>query len=274
MALKYNTKQAYLNATNKFCSRDLSLVSGPLTGRNLTRILDKLKPANMHILDVGCGYGKLILQAKKEFPDNKFTGVDLNPANVSIAKKSASFSDFFVMDIESLHFRSESFDIVFCADTLEHAYNPSAALKELSRVLKKGGFMVLSVPNYFNITGLFKFFFEKSGLYRKKTFNGFRPSPVENENFMTSLKTRKMIRKSGLGIVHAEGIELLGGIIPFFGLNYTYYLLGKKLGRVLRFIFYRFGDLMFYICLAADTLSRKLFPFILISLHTFYICRK
>lgn len=276
MNLKYKNKNEYVQKIQTFYSQDSSLVSGPLIGKNLMRILKKINPKNKRILDVGCGYGKLIQQTKKEYPDNEFIGVDLNSNDVSIAKSNLKFGNFFVMELESLNFKPASFDLIFCADTLEHAYNSEKAIEELSRVLKRNGLLILSVPNYFNITGLFKLFFEKLGFYERNTFNGFRISPVEHENFLTYFKLKKLLKKSEFTISYLEGIELLGGIIPFLGLYYTWYLIGKKFRKksLLRFVLFRLGDISKVLYNFFDLLSRYIVPFKYFALHNFYVCKK
>jgi len=49
-------------------------------------------------------------------------------------------------DICDLPFENESFDIIFCNHVLEHIQNDGLAIKELYRILKKGGFGVFQVP--------------------------------------------------------------------------------------------------------------------------------
>lgn len=276
MVLKYENKADYVKATQKFYSSDETLVSGPLKGRELLRILRKIKPKDKKILDVGCGFGALIEEVMLIYPRNEFIGVDINKQIVSEAKKRVKKADFKVRDLENLKFKSNSFDVVFCTDTLEHAYNFEKAIKELSRVLKKDGHLIISIPNYFNITGIAKTIMEEGGIYAESSFNGFRTTPVEHENFVTSLKIRKLLKNNKLKIKHYEGIELLGGIIPFAGLFYTWYLIGKKFkdnsfGRI---FFFAIGDLAEVIFTAVDLFSRYFYPFKLIALHNIYICKK
>jgi len=39
------------------------------------------------------------------------------------------------------------FDVVVCTETMEHLLNPSKGLTEMNRVLKSGGFLIISTPN-------------------------------------------------------------------------------------------------------------------------------
>ena len=49
-------------------------------------------------------------------------------------------------DICNLHFKDDSFDVVFCNHVLEHIPDDKKAMQELFRVLKKGGFGVFQIP--------------------------------------------------------------------------------------------------------------------------------
>ena len=50
--------------------------------------------------------------------------------------------------MESLPFPDNKFDVVFACHSFEHTERPTATLREINRVLKKGGIMVLVTPNY------------------------------------------------------------------------------------------------------------------------------
>lgn len=73
-----------------------------------------------------------------------------------------------VSDIISIPEPSESFDAVMCVEVLEHLPDPISALKELTRLLKPGGVLVLTAPfnslthfsPYFFYTGFSRYFYE------------------------------------------------------------------------------------------------------------------
>lgn len=116
----------------------------------------KLKP-DFVVLDAGCGSGRH-LRALAKLPGLKIVGIDRNPSDVAEARKAlknmpdALCSDYHVScaDITMLPFESESFDCVICSEVLEHIPEHEAALKELIRVLKPEGNLVVSVPRYFS----------------------------------------------------------------------------------------------------------------------------
>jgi SAM-dependent methyltransferase len=56
-----------------------------------------------------------------------------------------------------LPYKGESFDYVVCLEGIEHTENPFNAIREFARVLRKGGKLILSFPNYLNIEKRIKF---------------------------------------------------------------------------------------------------------------------
>lgn len=116
----------------------------------------KLQPGSS-VLDAGCGSGRH-LRALARLPGLKLVGIDRNPADVEEAQKNlknmtdAVSTGFHVAcgDITALPFESESFDCVICSEVLEHIPEHEEALKELVRVLKPQGSLVVSVPRYFS----------------------------------------------------------------------------------------------------------------------------
>jgi 2-polyprenyl-3-methyl-5-hydroxy-6-metoxy-1,4-benzoquinol methylase len=115
----------------------------------------KLRP-NSLILDAGCGSGRH-LRALAKLPDLKIIGIDrngsdLNDAMTALKNMPDALSDNYLVscaDIKNLPFASASFDCVICSEVLEHIPEHENALKELVRILKPQGDLVVSVPRYF-----------------------------------------------------------------------------------------------------------------------------
>ncbi len=102
-------------------------------------------------LDIGCGEGKLAFLAKQKY--RQIYSIDIVASSIRRAQEKAkklgeSKIHFQVADVnEGLSFEDAYFDAVSCVVILEHIYNPGELLKEIYRVLKTEGQLVIVVPN-------------------------------------------------------------------------------------------------------------------------------
>ncbi len=120
--------------------------------RNRSRLIMHNSKLNRtdKVLDAGCGIGLYGLNyAIKQKAD--VIGVDMSKDKIENAeklKKSLGITNikFEKGDLTNLKFKDNSFDFVLCSDVLEHIPNDKKALKELARVLKKGGSLILTFP--------------------------------------------------------------------------------------------------------------------------------
>jgi SAM-dependent methyltransferase len=96
------------------------------------------------ILDVGCATGTFLL-GMKELPGWEVAGVEISPHAANIARKHQL--EVFTGTLEEAHLPSSSFDAVTLWDVLEHLHDPMEGLREIHRILKPGGILVLRVPN-------------------------------------------------------------------------------------------------------------------------------
>lgn len=99
-------------------------------------------------LDVGCGSGFFSRMLAER--DAHVTGVDGSSAMVAEAERlgcgSAGLTFRRIGNAESLPFADASFDGVLCLSLLEYLERPTACLMEMARVLRPGGWLVLSTP--------------------------------------------------------------------------------------------------------------------------------
>jgi len=106
-------------------------------------------PAEASILECGCGVGfSSYLLAKEGF---KVTGIDISPLFISEAKKGYGKQQdlrFLVEDVNNMSFIDRSFDSVCSIAFLEHIVDLKATLKEMCRILKKDGLLIIFMPNF------------------------------------------------------------------------------------------------------------------------------
>jgi 2-polyprenyl-3-methyl-5-hydroxy-6-metoxy-1,4-benzoquinol methylase len=96
------------------------------------------------VLDLGCGEGYGTNELRLE--GIHITGMDHSKEAVDAAIKK--YGNFFVAgDICNIPLESETYDTIICFEVLEHIHGIEQALKEIFRILKKGGRFILSTPN-------------------------------------------------------------------------------------------------------------------------------
>lgn len=112
-----------------------------------------LNNPNMRILDMGCANGFLSFWLEKR-TKRCIYGMDIAEGFVKAAhvyKTTKGFqSQFMIMDAENSGLKSDSFDLVIMLDVLHHFPDTAYVLKEIQRILKKGGALIVLEPNPFN----------------------------------------------------------------------------------------------------------------------------
>lgn len=120
---------------------------------NLARfILKKLPIKQGSFIDVGAGNGLFL----KFFKDRGFEveGIELEKDQVHEMRKDFKLKDVKISqgDITNLHGK-ESYDVVIASDVIEHIQNDEVALTNLFTFVKKGGYLVLTVPAHMHLYG-------------------------------------------------------------------------------------------------------------------------
>lgn len=102
------------------------------------------------VLDIGCGRG-FYTKLTSFFPFVKeIQSIDAHPDYVKRAKKTAGNDKRITIQTGSIYklpFKDNYFDSIIASEILEHLTDDKKALRELYRVLKKGGTLLVSVPN-------------------------------------------------------------------------------------------------------------------------------
>lgn len=98
------------------------------------------------VLDVGCGQG--CFGRLKPFPDCEVTGVDVDEAALESASR---FETTRLVDLDggAIPFADGTFDAAFVKDVIEHVQDPLRLLREVRRVTRPGGAVVVSTPMEF-----------------------------------------------------------------------------------------------------------------------------
>jgi SAM-dependent methyltransferase len=106
--------------------------------------------APLRLLDVGCGQGAFLAEARRRFPAAELAGVDGSAAGLDLAGERVPGARLFRADFASadplpaeLHgFATHA----VCSEVLEHLDDPGALLRKLAPAIAPGGLLVITVP--------------------------------------------------------------------------------------------------------------------------------
>jgi SAM-dependent methyltransferase len=119
----------------------------PHIDERLSIIIRLVETAGVHsVLDVACGRGSLLRALRDRLPDMLLAGTDISEDSLEHAAKLGFRVELANVE-KVLPFKDESFDCVIFGEAIEHLIDPDAALQNISRVLKRGGQLVLTTPN-------------------------------------------------------------------------------------------------------------------------------
>jgi 2-polyprenyl-3-methyl-5-hydroxy-6-metoxy-1,4-benzoquinol methylase len=166
------------------------------------------------VMEIGCGRGGLScwLAANAPSPPQRMVAIDFAESAIAKACESAKQRrllgiDWQVGDIQTISHPAESFDTVISCETIEHVPDPRRAVDELARVLKPGGRLLVTAPNYIGTIGLYRGYMRLRG--RRFTEVG---QPINN--FTMLPRTRAWVRRAGLLVL---AVDAVGHYLPFPG---------------------------------------------------------
>ena len=162
--------------------------------------------AGRSVLEIGCGRGGFACWlATRPGPAHCLVAIDWSPVAIERGRQLAAAGgitgiQWEVGDIQAIEHRDAEFDTVVSCETIEHVSEPCRAVSELARVLKPGGRLFLTTPNYAGPMGMYRAYLRVRG--RRFAEVG---QPI---NQLTLLpRTVHWVRRAGLRIerVTAEG---------------------------------------------------------------------
>lgn len=159
------------------------------------------------VLDIGCGSGGYLGVLNES--GWEVYGIDFSKQVVEFAKESRGLKNVKLGNAEKLEFPDNFFDLVTMNHLIEHLSNPKKALVEAKRVLRKGGILVITTPNFSSFN---------AKIFGKNWF------PLETPRHLFLFETltlKKMVEGiKGLKIIRIKH-------------DYSAYCLGKSIGYFL-----------------------------------------
>ena len=206
------------------------------------RVLLSLVGSGQRVLDVGCGSGFYTTQ----FRDlgNKMAATDITVEGVRTVVQTGV--PVTLSDVEKgLPFADESFDMVPFIEVVEHLLRPDLALREIRRILRPGGLLLLTTPNYAHwvLRLLYLFGVLPVGL-RSRPYAGFAsrrqadtipPWLDPHIRFFSPHSLRDYLSDGGfdLLLLRSTFVAFPSGLAPYlpFFLGFPLRVLGKLLGN-------------------------------------------
>ena len=176
--------------------------------RKMTETVTELTPAGARVLDIAAGTGQLSLAAAKKADSVLCTDMSekmLEKAKRNAMRKGVVNIDYATRNIFHLPDEDETYDVVIAGNVLHLLENPEDAVRELWRVTKRGGRILLPtfVLGKCSPTSEEHFKNVSIGFYKLIGFD-----PVTD---YTPAQYRKMLTDCGLGEVR---VKLIRGKIP------------------------------------------------------------
>ena len=161
--------------------------------------------AGRTVLEIGCGRGGFACWlARRERAPRLVHAADFSQAAVEKGRAFASAHgidgiDWRVEDIQDIRLPDASVDTAISCETIEHVPDPARAVRELARVLRPGGRLFLTTPNYLGAMGLYRGYLRLTG--RRYTEGG---QPINN--FVMLPRTVAWVRAAGLRVERVEAV--------------------------------------------------------------------
>lgn len=125
----------------------VSSLTAQAAGRRIRHILGARIKEDMTVVDIGTGPGTIPLNLKNSFPKTHFIGIDISKDMILMARGHAVRSDLqlpiLVGDGQFLPFAAGKVDCVISLFAMHHMDHPQKLLKEIDRVLKPGGVLLI-----------------------------------------------------------------------------------------------------------------------------------
>ena len=140
------------------------------------------------ILDVACGTGFYF----DVYPQKEIYGIDISEEMLLQAKEKKKVKNVLVADAKKLPFKDETFDVVISTRFIMHTPDYEEVIKEMKRVVKKGGSIILDFPNKYS----FSFLPTKIRIIKGK---------LRHYNFFTIHDIEEIAKKNNLNIIERKG---------------------------------------------------------------------
>ncbi len=183
----------------------------------------------LRLLDAGAGNGRTLryLEALGVTDRIEFHAVEFDPWRIERIYAPDRWHAIIRGDLtEGVPFADRSFDVVVCEQVLEHLEDPESVVRELVRVLRPGGLMIVGVPTFPPLL-----------LHLRKhvvpVIDRLRGKRREHVQVFDTRSLRRLIRRAGdMRVIEVRGFRVVsGGLVAGLEHHRWWYRLNRRLGR-------------------------------------------
>lgn len=168
--------------------------------KELEELIRKKSTSLVKVLDIGVGDGIYEAILDENIRDRcQFYGIDVSPTQLQRAKKYLKEAKVVDLNTQKLPYKNNFFDIIIASEILEHLFTPEKVLYDAQRVLKKGGYLLVTIPNASSLQLRLAIFL--AGYSPLLNY----PTNKEHIRFFTTSDIKKMINKN-LEIIKVQGL--------------------------------------------------------------------
>jgi len=180
--------------------------------------------------DIGCGYGGLTKVVSEYLQAQEVYGIDIDEERLQVVSQRGIKVFRVDIEYEKLPFPDEYFDLVTSFGVLEHLKHFDNFFTESYRVLRKGGFLIISMPNL------------GSWINRIALLLGFQPRDVEVSCRVRNQGFLPIYSEGYIGHVHSATLRAMRKILEFYNFQVVKvqgsspYMETKRLGILLKML--------------------------------------
>lgn len=161
-------------------------------------LIEKKLGRRGRLLDIGCAAGFFIKAA--EARGWEVSGMDIIPEYIDFARRELQLKDVHLGALEGEKLPENSFDAVTLWDLIEHLRHPAETLREINRILRPGGLLVIWTPN------------AKNAVFQKANWYGYRIRL--HLYFFSSRSLAALLGRSGFQLIYERTDKAKKGLFP------------------------------------------------------------
>jgi 2-polyprenyl-3-methyl-5-hydroxy-6-metoxy-1,4-benzoquinol methylase len=132
----------------------------------VARLMCRYAPPNASVLDIGCGVGHCLVEIRRLRPDIRLVAADIDKNCLDLTDSRVGLDGrLLISAVEDLFGRGGDYDGVIMSHSLEHMQAPVTVAREVAKLIRQGGVLILAVPNPVRLTVMI------SNLRRRRNVN-------------------------------------------------------------------------------------------------------